>query len=243
MKIKKITKIGKAKVRNLTVHKNHTIIQDKGIITSNCDGISADGQKNLRGLIEEFSQHSTFIMTCNYKEKIIEPLRNRFIHFDFDALYNQNKKEIGLQIFNRLQFILNNEQVQFNPKDLTPIVQNMYPSVRKMVLSLQQSVQDGKLTVDENSINTTTRYTEILNLIKQKNFGEVRKKLQNIDDPASLYTFVFKHIDEWFKEESHPNVIIITAKYADMDQRARDKVINAAAYCVELMMGVNIEFI
>jgi len=215
----------------------------KIVVIDEGDGLTNDAQKQLRGLIEEFSQHSTFIMTCNYKEKIIEPLRNRLIHFDFDALYNQNKKEIGLQIFNRLQFILNNEQVQFNPKDLTPIVQNMYPSVRKMVLSLQQSVQDGKLEVDENSINAATRYTEILNLIKAKNFGEVRKKLQNIDDPASLYTYVFKHIDEWFKEDSHPTVIIITAKYQDMDSRARDKVINSAAFCVELMMTPNIDFI
>jgi len=215
----------------------------KIVVIDEADGISGDGQKNLRGLIEEFSQHSTFIMTCNYKEKIMEPLRNRFIHFDFDALYNKNKKEIGLQIFNRLQFILTNEEVHFEPKDLTPIVQNMYPSVRKMVLALQQSVQDGKLVVDENSINAATRYTELLGLIKSKNFGEVRKKLQNIDDPASFYTYVFKHIDEWFKEDSHPTVIIITAKYQDMDSRARDKVINSAAYCVELMMTPNIEFI
>ena len=215
----------------------------KIVVVDEADGISREGQKNLRSLIETFSKHSTFIFTCNYKEQLIEPLRNRFIHFDFDALYNQNKKEIGLQVFNRLQFILETEEIQFEKKDLSPIVSNMYPSVRKMVLVLQQSIQDGVLQLDDKMINQNTKYSEILNFIKDKNFIEVRKRLQDLDDPGSLYSYVFKNLDEWFKPEAQPHVILLAAKYADMSERARDKAINSAAFAVELMLTPGIEFL
>ena len=215
----------------------------KLVVVDEADGISREGQKNLRALIETFSKHSTFIFTCNYKEQLIEPLRNRFIHFDFDSLYSQNKKDLGLQIHKRLQFILENETVEYNTKDLGPIIQNMYPSVRKMVLALQQSVQDGVLEINESMINLNTKYSEILELVKTKNFIEVRKKLQDLDEPGSFYSFIFKHLDEWFKPEAQPHVILLSAKYQDMNERARDKAINTAAYAVELMLTPTIEFI
>jgi len=214
----------------------------KIVVVDEADGISRDGQKNLRALIETFSKHSTFIMTCNYKEQLIEPLRNRFIHFDFDTLYNQNKKEIGLQIHKRLQFILDNEGIEYDVKDLGPIIQNMYPSVRKMTLVLQQSIQDGKLVLDEKMINLNTRYTEILNLIKGKNFIDTRKTLQDLDEPGSFYSYIFKNLDEWFKPEAQPQVILLCAKYQDMHERARDKAINTSAFAVELMLSPGIEF-
>ena len=215
----------------------------KIVVVDEADGISREGQKNLRSLIETFSKHSTFIFTCNYKEQLIEPLRNRFIHFDFDAIYNQNKKEIGLQIFNRLQFILENENIKYNKKSLSPVVTNMYPSVRKMVLVLQQGTQDGELILDERMINANTKYSEILNFIKEKNFIEVRKRLQDLDDPGSLYSYIFKNLDEWFKPEAQPHVILLSAKYADQNERARDKAINTAAFAVELMLTPGVDFL
>jgi len=243
MKIKTIRKLGVKRVANVTVHNNHTFLQSKGFTVSNCDGLTKDAQKILRGLIEEFSKNSTFILTCNYKEQLIEPLRNRFIHFDFDSLYNQNKKDIGLQIFNRLSFILDNENVEYEKKDLQPVVSNMYPSVRKMVLVLQQSIDDNKLNLDENMINLNTRFSEIMVFIKDKKFVDVRRRLQDLDDPGSLYTYIFKHLDEWFKQPSQPQVVLLCAKYQDMHENSRDKGICAAAFAVELMGTPSIEFI
>lgn len=214
----------------------------KIVVIDEADGLSTDAQKILRGLIEEFSKNSTFILTCNYKEQLIEPLRNRFIHFDFDNLYNQNKKEIGLQIFNRLQFILDNEGVEYDKSALTPVVSNMYPSVRKMVLVLQQSIDEGKLNLNESMINLGGKFTSILEGIRAKEFTDVRKLLQDLDDPGSLYTYVFKNLDLWFKPESIPQVVLYCAKYQDMHANARDKAICSAAFAVELMMAPGIEF-
>ena len=215
----------------------------KIVVIDEADGLTRDAQKILRGLIEEFSKDSTFILTCNYKEQLIEPLRNRLIHFDFDSVFTKNKKEMGLQIFERLQFILDNEGVEYDKKILSAIVPNLYPSVRKMVLTLQQSVVDDKLILTESAINMNTTYTEILELIKGKRFVDVRKKLQDLDDPASLYTYIFRHLDEWFVPQSQPQVVLLCAKYADMSENARDKAITSAAFAVEVMGSPGIEFI
>lgn len=214
----------------------------KIVVIDEADGLSNDAQKILRGLIEEFSKNSTFILTCNYKEQLIEPLRNRFIHFDFDNVYNQNKKEIGLQIFSRLQFILENEGVKFEKSSLTPVVSNMYPSVRKMVLVLQQSVDAGELNLNESMINIGGKFASIMEGIRAKEFIVVRKLLQDLDDPGSLYTYIFKNLDMWFEGESIPQVVLYCAKYQDMHANARDKAITAAAFAVELMMAPGISF-
>jgi replication factor C small subunit len=214
----------------------------KIVVIDESDGLTPEAQRILRGVIEEFSKHSTFIMTANYKEKLIEPLRNRFIHFDFDNIYSNNKKELGTQIFKRLQFVLDNENTTYENKDLQQIVTNMYPSVRKMVLTLQQSVQDNHLVINESIVNLNNKFTDILQFIKDKNFIELRKLLQTLDDPGSFYTFVYKNLDEWFKPNSQPHVVLLCAKYQDMHERARDKAINTAAFCVEIMGTTSIEF-
>ena len=214
----------------------------KIVVIDEADGLTKDAQKILRGLIEEFSKHSTFILTCNYKEQLIEPLRNRFIHFDFDNIYNQNKKEIGLQVFERLQFILDNENVHYDKGALTPVVSNMYPSVRKMVLVLQQSIDNGNLVLNDSMINLGSKIAEILALVKDKKFIDIRKRLQDLDDPASLYTYIFKNLDEWFEPQSQPQVVLLCAKYQDMNENARDKAICSAAFTVELMGTPSIVF-
>jgi replication factor C small subunit len=208
----------------------------KIVVIDEADGLTNDAQQILRGKIEEFSKDSTFILTCNYKEQLIEPLRNRFIHYDFDNLYNQNKQDVATQVYERLIFILENEGIEFDKKDLGPVVSNMYPSVRKMVLVLQQSIDDGKLNLDASMINLGEKFNTILEGAKNKDFGSVRKLLQELDDPGSLYTFVFKNLDVWFTQDAIPQVVLQCAKYQDMHSLARDKAICAAAFTVELMM-------
>jgi hypothetical protein len=119
----------------------------------------------------------------------------------------------------------------------------MYPSVRKMVLTLQQSNEDGILKLNESMINLGTKFSSILNGIKDKDFINVRKQLQDLDDPGSLYTFVFKNLDEWFTDDSIPQVVLQCARYQDMHANARDKAICSAAFAVELMMQPNIQFL
>jgi len=214
----------------------------KLVILDEADSLSTGVQQHLRGLIEEFSQHSSFILTCNYPEKIIEPIRNRLIEYNFDEIFSRNKKEMGLKIVKRLKFILENEDIKLeDPKVLGTVIQNFYPSVRKMILTLQKYSVNNKLELDINFVNNSLKFTEILKLTKEKDFTKLRKKVIDIDDIGSLYTFIFKNIEEYFKPQSQPQVIIMTAKYADMHTRARDLSIVAVSYLIELMVTNGIE--
>lgn len=213
----------------------------KIVVLDECDGLLPDAQKVLRGIIEEFSQNSSFILTCNYVEKIIEPLRNRCIEIDFGQLYFKHKKDIGLQIFNRLKYILDNEKVQYTDDQVKQIIQAYYPSVRKMIVNLQKFSTQGVLSFDSSMLNNSGKYEEIMTLLKAKNFNDIRKTLNDIDDPGSLYTFVFKNLDTYFKDSSIPYVVLLCAKYQDMHNNSRDKSITASAFCVEIMSTVTIE--
>ena len=215
----------------------------KIVVGDEADGLTNDAQKALRAIIEEYSKHSTFIFTCNYKEKLMEPLRNRFIQFDFDAMYTNHKKEIALQVLERLKFILENEGITYSLKDLSTIIQNFFPSIRKMILILQQCIVDGKLIIDENIISTNNKMQTIMDTIKNKNFSSTRKELNDINDPGALYSYIFKHLDSHFTPASQPQAVLLTAKYQDMHANARDKIITAAAFAVELMLTNGIEMI
>jgi len=229
------------RVRDFAISKGFD--ESKIVVIDEADGLTADGaQKLLRGLIEEVSENASFIFTANYAEKLIEPLRNRLIEFNFDEIFAKNKKEIAKQMYLRAAWILNNEGVKFDTKILQRIIVELYPSFRKIVLFLQKNVKNGELVVNENDINILGKFEKIMNLVKEKNFVEMKKMANDFSNISSIYSFVFKNIDRFFQDKSQPAVILLTAKYQDMNYFARDKTITAAAYLVELMSNTQIIF-
>lgn len=206
-------------------------------VIDEADGIETKGQKALRGVIEEFSKNVSFIFTANYKEKLIEPLRNRLLQFDFDDIYNKNKKYIATSAYKRLIYILESEGIEFEHKQLQPIVTNFAPSIREMIMILQQNSTSGELILDENILNTSIQHKSILKSMKEKSFPAVRKGIQALADPASIYTYMFNNLDDWFDPQGMPQAILIIAKYQEMSSGARDKVIPSTAMAVEIMLG------
>ena len=207
-------------------------------VIDEADGIEQHkGQKALRGIIEEFSKNVSFIFTANYKEQLIEPLRNRLVQFDFDDIYNKNKKYIATAAYKRLIYILDNEGINFGHKQLQPIITNFAPSIREMIMVLQQNSTSGTLELDDNILNTNIQHKHILMSMKAKKFPDLRKGIQALADPASIYTYIFNNLDDWFEELSMPQVILVVAKYQEMSSGARDKVIPATAMAVEIMLG------
>jgi len=216
----------------------------KVVILEESDSMTGPAQAQLRALVEEFSTGSSFIFTCNYPEQIIEPIRNRCQQYDFDKIFHSKdtKKELAQQMYNRLRWILDKENISYEAKQLQPIITNCYPSMREMTILIQQFSTDGKLDVSEDQINANNLLKEILDLTKAKNFTMLRKKINDLDNTSALFSYVYKTLDETFTDECIPQVVIITAKYADMDSHARDGVINVAAFCVELMSTPSIIF-
>lgn len=228
--VESIKKIGKARVINLTVHKNHTFITENGIITHNCDNLSANSQFGFRSLIETFSNNCRFILTGNYKERIIEPLRDRIENYDFGMF---SKDEIVKSILERLIFILKNEKIEFNPKDLVQIINSFYPSIRSMIMNLQKFSKSGKLEIQ--NLDNKDRYAEILGLINKKDFLKMIELVNNLENPDNLFTYFYDNFEKFTSRQNLPRIIVTIGKYQSYSSNAKDKHLNIAAMCSELM--------
>mgnify|MGYP000886639329 CR=1 FL=1 len=206
----------------------------KVVFLDECENLSINSLESLKSTIETFS-HISFILTANQETKIPEPIKNRLIHFDFDEMFFNNKKEIMSLIAKRLQFILKQENISFNKEDLVKVIKTFYPSSRAMIKILQQYSINQELKLPEKLEQQGDIFNLIIDNIKNKDFTEMRQNITKVLDPGSFYIYCFKNLD-LFKDESKPEVILELAKYQDLDSRARDKIITLGALCVELML-------
>lgn len=234
MKVVKIKKLNKARVINLTVHKNHTFITENGIVTHNCDNLSPQSQYAFRSLIENFAENCRFILTGNFKEKMLTPILDRLENYDFNSF---SKKEMVKPIFERLQDVLKNENVTFDPKDLVPIINTYYPSIRSMIGALQKFGSSGTLSVSQNDLDNKSEYDAIVNAIKSKDFNAVINLVNEIASPDNLYTYFYKNLD-LFPKTAQPGIIMQIAKYQHQSAMVRDKNLNLSACCTAIMQSL-----
>lgn len=232
MKIKSIKKIGRGRVINLTVHKNHTFITKNGIVTHNCDNYKDDFQFAFRGVIEEFSANCRFLLTCNYAQRIIEPIRNRLEIYNFDVF--MKTPEITKEIFKRLCYILDNEGVNYNKEKLIDVIRTFNPSVRQMIIFLQQCVINNELVINADELIKADGFNYIINILKQKNYDELVQQCYGITNPDNFYSWVYKNINI-FNTNNRPQIILNVAKYQDMSSRVRDKNLNLCACLTEMV--------
>lgn len=189
-------------------------------------------QKAFRGFLDEYSQIADLFFTANYKEDIIEPLLDRMEVYDFN---NFDKKEMIRPIFDRLKFILENEKIQYDPKDLVPVINTFYPRIRSMVGALQRFSKNGVFKVDENDLDDMNVFDNIMQLVNPNTYTEMITSINNINSPDNFYSFLYKNAGKYFKHEKYPNVVLIIAKYQHMSSSVRDKHLNAAACLTELL--------
>lgn len=215
----------------------------KIIVVDECDYLSDKSQAALRGVLEEFANNVSFIFTCNYIDRLIPALVNRFQVFNFDDIFHKNKKELAGQAYKRLCWILENEEVQYSKDDIKNLVLNYYPEMRTMIMLLQKHTFEGKLDLSNAVVDISNQFKIILGYIKNKDFTNTRKEISNISDTSSIYSYIFKNLDDYFLPKSQPQVIMLCAKYQEMNSHARDKSITATAFCVELMGSQNIEMV
>lgn len=191
-----------------------------------------DSQKAFRGFLDEYSENCRFIFTGNYKENIIEPLLDRLEIYDFNSF---NKKEQAKPIFDRLEFILKNEGVQYEQKQLIPIINTYYPSIRSMVGALQKFSKSGTLVFNEIELNDSNIFDKIMELVAPGTFLEMVAEVNKLNNPDNIYTFLYKNASKYFKKENYPSLVITIAKYQHMSSSVRDKNLNASACLTELM--------
>ncbi len=198
----------------------------KVVILDESDYLTINAQASLRNIIETFSAKTRFILTCNYVERIIEPLQSRCQAFKIETL---SKPDIARHI----AYILNTEEVKFNPKDLAEIINNYYPDIRKIINVTQQHNIDGELMI--NKIDTKFDISDVVKLIQSKDaFKLVRQYLvdNNISDFEPMYRALY---DELGKDNGL--ITMTLADYQFKHATVVDKEINFMA-CIASIINI-----
>jgi len=203
----------------------------KIVVMDECDNFSQDGQKAFRGFIDEFSDNCRFIFTGNYKEKIIQPLLDRLEIYDFNSF---KRDEMIKPIFERLKFILENEQIEYDPKMLVPVINTYYPRIRSMIGALQKFSKNGKFSVSASELDDVNVFDAVMKYVNLNTFTDMVKAVNELNAPENMYTFLYKNAGKYFNEEHYPTITICIANYQDMSTRAINKNLTLAACLAEL---------
>ena len=209
----------------------------KYLILDESDYLNAQSiQPALRGLIEEFHKNCGFILTCNYKNRLIPPLHSRCSVVDF-TIQKSEKKELAEQFFKRVMDILVAEDIKFEPKAVAEVINKFFPDWRRVINELQRYSVSGRIDagilVDISEINIK----ELMRFMKDKEFTNVRKWIvNNIDnDPTRLFRRLYDNLYDYMDGSSIPHVVVILGEYQYKAAFVADQEINMLACLTEIM--------
>lgn len=218
---------------------SQTALRDcvKIVVMDEFDGFSKEGQAAFRGFIDQFSQNVRFIFTGNFKENIIEPLLDRLEVYDFNSF---GPAQIAKPILSRLEYILAEENVQYEREDLLKVIKSNFPKIRSMIGALGAGLhtkEDGTKVFEYSYVGDSNKLDELMILMKQKDINKVRTLVYGLGSCDHIFGYFSEHIELLFgdKPESLINAIIALAKYQSYHPSAKDKQLNALACCFELM--------
>ena len=209
----------------------------KVVILDESDYLTPNAQAALRNLMETFSKSTRFILTCNYVEKVIDPIQSRCQTF---AITPPSKKEVAKRLFD----ILNEEGVEFENEDLAVLVNSGYPDIRRVLNAAQRQVVNGKLKIDTAS-NIQANYAdnvvdELVNGGDTKTlFTKVRQMIADskVRDFSPLYKTLYDRVDEYANGKVGQTILnIADGQYKD--SMVVDKEINVMAMMVNIIMTI-----
>ena len=212
----------------------------KAVILDEADYLNPQStQPALRGFIEEFHKNCRFILTCNFKNRIIEPLHSRFSNIEF-RINPKDKPKLASQLFTRATHILKEQNVDFEEKVLAELIKKHFPDFRKLINELQRySVSgtiDAGILVNVSDENLKT----LVNHLKGKEFSDMRKwVVNNLDnDPVKIFRKIYDNMYDSLQPETIPHAVLIIADYQYKSAFVADQEINLVACLTELMSQV-----
>jgi DNA polymerase III delta prime subunit len=191
-------------------------------------------QPALRGFIEEFSSNCRFILTCNFKHRIIEPLHSRCTTIDF-KIPSKEKSKMAKQFHERLVHILNTEKINHEPAVLAQLIVRYFPDFRRILNEVQRYSVSG--TIDAGIlVSPDVGMEQLVNALKSKNFADIRKwVVENTDrDTAHVFRSIYDALLDSLTASSIPQAILTLAEYQHRAAFAADPEINLAACCISL---------
>ena len=205
----------------------------KVIVLDECDYITPNAQAALRNLMETFSKHCRFILTCNFVERIIDPIQSRCQVFE---IIPPSKKDVALH----LTKVMDKEKTTYDNEDLKVLIDSSYPDVRKIINATQRSIVDNKVVMDRQSTIQNDYKLKVLDILKTQDkktaFANLRQLLADnaIRDYSDCFRLLYDNVDE-FAEGYMAAVILILARYEQSDMQVVDKEINFMAMLIELL--------
>jgi DNA polymerase III delta prime subunit len=198
-------------------------------------------QPALRGFIEEFSNNCRFILTCNFKNRIIEPLHSRCGVYEFNTT-KKDMAELCQQMFIRVKEILTNENVKFDEKVLPPLIVKHAPDWRRVLNELQRNSIGGTLLLSGGDAAGSNNITDLVKLIKDKDFKKMRSWVaNNMDmDASAIFRGLYDGSTQYIKPQSIPQLVLILADYQYKQAFVADHELNVVACLTEIM--ANVEF-
>jgi DNA polymerase III delta prime subunit len=208
----------------------------KVIIIDEADNTGNDVQLLLRANIEAFYNNCRFIFTCNYKNKIIEPLHSRCAVIDF-TVKGKEKAHLASSFFKRLQTILEAEGIEYDQKVLAELVSKHFPDFRRVLNECQRYSVGGKIDSAILASFSDISVNELIKNLKEKNFTEVRKWVTfNLDNDASMILRrIYDSFYDYLVPSSIPAAVLIIAKYQYQIAFVADQEINLLAALTEIM--------
>jgi DNA polymerase III delta prime subunit len=209
----------------------------KVIIIDEADNTGNDVQLLLRAFIEEFAGNCRFIFTCNYKNKILEPLHSRCAVVEFN-IKGKEKQEIAAKFFQRLLYILDKEKVEADKKVLVELINKHFPDWRRVLNECQRYSVSGKIDTGILAVFSDVAVNDLLKNLKEKNFSEVRKwVVSNMDNETSmLLRRIYDSLYGALVSSSIPAAVLIIAKYQYQIAFVADQEINLLAALTEIMV-------
>lgn len=198
-------------------------------------------QPALRGFIEEFSNNCRFILTCNFKNRIIEPLHSRCGVYEF----NSTKKDlVGLceSMLSRCSYILSNEGIEHNERDLVPLIMKHAPDWRRVLNELQRRSVLGDMAGFAADNGGHNNISDLVSLLKNKDFKKMRTWVaNNMDmDATAIFRGLYDGMYEYLKPQAIPQMVLILADYQYKHAFVADHELNTVACLTEIM--ANVEF-
>ena len=193
-------------------------------------------QPALRGFMEEFHKNCGFILTCNFKNRLIPPLHSRCSVVDF-IIPNDQKPKLASRFFARVGDILNSEGVKFEPKAVAELMNKFFPDWRRVLNELQRYSASGQIDAGVLVNISESNLNELYRNLKDKNLTEVRRwVVNNLDnDSVRIFRRVYDSLYDYLDSSTIPHAVVILAEYQYKSAFVADQEINMLAFFIELM--------
>jgi len=231
-------------IRNQVINFGTTVSmfndKKKVVFFDEFDGTTNDVMLCLRGVIEQLHNNVCFIFTCNNLNKIIEPIQSRCVILKYTPILKEEKPQMMSDVFNRMSYILEKENIEYDKKVILELIKNYFPDTRQLLNTLQRYSTGGKIDTGILASFSDISVNDLLQNLKEKNFPEVRKwVVANLDnDTTVLLRRVYDALYSALENNSIPAAVLVLAKYQYQSAFCADQEINLLAALTEIMCEV-----